>query len=273
MLDAKEISVAVIHSSIEVGSRVRNIAKIERIIERLNESGGSVDLAIVPQMINGIPLYSYPTTTKRFKRTAETIPGTTTQQICTITNKYNKHLLVGPILERRGTKLHRSAFLAMPVFGVKGVVRQLETFEGYSSTIETPILDMGRFKIGVVIAEDILYPEISLLLNLSSIDFLIFYPSLDINLNKQKYLAMMRAIETGCTTIMIGGTVTRRGEVLLDVPTMAVDESGDVIEELVGAEDRVLLVKIGIGRGRGVLSRYRRNVLVKLRRLLSYFIK
>lgn len=273
MLETSEVSIAVIHSSIEVGNRARNITKIERIVEKLSESS-SIDLAVAPQMINGIPLYNYLiTTVRRVKRVAETIPGTTTQKICVITNKYNKHLLVGPILERRGTKLYRSAFLTIPVLGVKGVVRQLEAFEGYGSNIEVPILDMSKFKVGVVIAEDILYPEISLLLNLASINVLIFYPSLDVNLNKQRYLAMMRAIETRCTVIMIGGTITRRGEILLDVPTIAIDENGDVIEELAGSEDRVLLVKIGVGADRGFMTHYRKSVLIKLRKLLSYLIR
>lgn len=272
MLEASEITVAVIHSSIEVGNRARNIVKIERIIEKLSRSG-DIDLVVIPQMINGAPLYNYPATTKRTKRMAETIPGNTTQEISIIANKYNRNLLVGPILERRGAKLYRSAFLVIPVLGIKGVVRQLETFEGYSSNIEAPLLDMSKFKVGVIIADDILYPEISLLLNLVNIDILIFYPTLDMNISKQRQLVMMRAIESRCTGIMVGGTITRRGEALLDIPTIAVDENGDVIEELIGIEDKVLLVKANVKAYREFAAYHRKNVLIKLRKLLSYFIR
>ncbi len=268
MLEANEITVAIIHSSIEVGNRARNIAKIERIIERLSRSIG-IDLIVIPQMINGVLLYNYPITTKRIRRVAEGIPGRTTQEMGAIANKYGKNLLVGPILERRGAKLYRSAFLVIPILGIKGVIRQLEPFGG--SNIEMPLLNMDKFRVGILIAEDILYPEISLLLNLMSIDVLIFYPTLDMNLNKQRQFVIMRAIESRCTGVMIGGTITRRGEALIDIPTIAVDENGDVIEELIGVEDKVLLVKASVKTDRGFITHHRKNVLVKLRKLLLFY--
>lgn len=272
MLEASEITVAIIHSSIEVGNRAKNIVKIERIIERLSRSS-NIDLIVTPQMINGALLYNHPIVVKRIRRIAESIPGTTTQEMGAMANKYNKNLLVGPILERRGAKVYRSAFLVIPILGVKNVIRQLETFEGSSSNIEIPLLNMNKFKVGILIAEDILYPEVSLLLNLMNIDVLIFYPTLDMNLNKQRQLIIMRAIESKCTGVMVGGTITRRGEVLLDVPTIAVDENGDVIEELIGIEDKVLLVRVNVKTDKGFINHHRKNVLIKLRKLLSYFIK
>ncbi|MEM1561200.1 MAG: nitrilase-related carbon-nitrogen hydrolase, partial [Ignisphaera sp.] len=163
--------------------------------------------------------------------------------------------------------------LVIPILGIKGVVRQLEGFEGYGSNIEVPLFDVNKFKVGVVIAEDIFYPEISLLLDLMGIDTLIFYPTFDINLNKQRHLMMVRAIETKCTSIMVGGTMTKRGEVLLEIPTIAVDENGDTIEELGGGEDKVLLIKVGVKSSKEITAQPRKNVLVKLRKLLSYFTK
>ncbi|MEM2698096.1 MAG: carbon-nitrogen hydrolase family protein [Ignisphaera sp.] len=271
MPEVNEITIAVIHSCIEIGNRAKNIARIGRIIEKLGGSN-SVDLVVAPQMINGIPLYKHPTIIKA-RKGAETIPGSTTQEMSNIANRYNRNLLVGPILERRGTKLYRSAFLVIPILGIKGVVRQLEGFEGYGSNIEVPLFDVNKFKVGVVIAEDIFYPEISLLLDLMGIDTLIFYPTFDINLNKQRHLMMVRAIETKCTSIMVGGTMTKRGEVLLEIPTIAVDENGDTIEELGGGEDKVLLIKVGVKSSKEITAQPRKNVLVKLRKLLSYFTK
>mgnify|MGYP000042699057 CR=1 FL=1 len=271
MLGGDEATVAIIHGSIEMNNKTKNITKIQNIIEKLGEN--HVDLIIVPQMINGVPLYRYSVGVKKIKQTTETIPGSTSQEISDMANKYNKNLLVGPILERRGTKLYRSAFLVIPMLGLKGVVRQLETSNDYGSGLEAPIFDMNKFKVGILIAEDVFYPEISLILNLINIDVLVFYPTLEMDLYKQRHLIVMRAIENKCTSIMIGGTITRKGEALLEIPTIAVDENGDIIEEIIGTEDKILLIKINVKEKKESITRHRRNVLLKLRKTLPYFTK
>ncbi len=270
MLGANEVIVAIIHGSIEMNNKAKNITKIQNIIEKLYEN--HFDLIIIPQMINGVPLYRL-VGIKKVRQTTETIPGSTSQEISSIANKYNKNLLVGPILERRGTKLYRSAFLVIPMLGLKGVIRQLETPNDYGSSLEAPVFDMSKFKVGILIAEDIFYPEISLILNLINIDVLVFYPTLEMDLYKQRHLIVMRAIENKCTSIMIGGTITRKGEAILEIPTIAVDENGAIIEEIIGAEDKILLVKINAKEKKESITRHRRNVLLKLRKMLPYFTR
>jgi predicted amidohydrolase len=234
-----ETTVAIVHGSIELGKLDQNIQRIEEISEKAKDEG--VDILILPSMINGVPIFEIKKNL-RIKRSAETIPGRTAEYLARIANKCNLYIVAGPILERRGSKIYRSAFVIEPTMNIKSIVSQLHTPLGYGQGSAPPIVFVKNASIGIFIAEDIQLPELTLLMKMSGIDLALFYPYPQITPEKIISILKTRALELNVMVISIGCTVKRKNEEIIFVPTTIIDENGIVVHEIL--DKTIKMVKI-----------------------------
>lgn len=272
MQEATGTTIAVVHSSIDLGKPEQNIRRIEEIAERAREEG--VEILFLPPMVNGVPIFEIKKNL-RIKRTAETIPGKTTEHIMEIASKCNLYIITGPILERRGSKLYRSAFIVDPMKNVKSVVSQVQTPAGYGQSSSPPIVSIKNLNIGIFIAEDILSPELVLLMKIIGVDIAIFYPYPHITLDKIVSILKTRALELRAMIISVGCTIKRKDEELMFLPTAIVDENGVVVHEILDKSTKMvkMVVQNTQKRELAVHSAAYKKLLKHIAKTLTYYVR
>lgn len=231
------VTIAIVHGVIELGKYEQNISKVDEVAEKAKEEGA--EILILPSMINGIPVFDI-SVGFRIKRTTETIPGRTSDHISKIAHRHGIYIVVGPILERRGSKVYRSAFVAEPSADVKHVVRQIYPPSNLGQGLATPVISVRGVSIGVFIAEDLHLPEISLMMKMVGVDLAIFYPYPYISADTVTAIMKTRALELGSIVISVGCTIKRKDEELAFIPTAIVDEKGVMVREILDKSLKVV---------------------------------
>ncbi len=267
MQKLRKTTIAVVHVSIELGSRAKNIEKVKDSLNKIKDK--DVKIVVIPAMINGIPIFTSFARTMKIRRTAEIIPGHTSQSLDKLSIEFNKNLIVGPILERRGSKVYISSFYIVPHKGVTNIIRHTAASGDFLRSTELPIIVDNDMKICILYGRDIFLPEVSLSAYLLGIDVAIAYPDLDYDLYKQKIALVTRALELNSIVISVGGIITRKGEPLIQLPTIIIDEEGDIVNEI-SEGDRVILVDIEPKSKRKYIDYGRKNLLKKLRKLIAF---
>jgi len=268
LLNERAIRIAVIHTFIELNARKRNIERVSKAIERILQHDEHVKMIILPQMLNGIALYEG-IVRKGVKVNGELIPGPTVEELININRKYAVTLLAGPILERRGSRLYRSAVF-ISNSEVKKVVRQVSVGGGVSGYNEIPYIDSVDLKVGVYIAEDIFYPDVALALSILNPNITVVFPHFVNDVAKQQLMAKARALESRSVTIIVGGIYTHRQDVLAVVPTVVISEEGDDIERVDKMDERVVVLDINVrSRDNSMIIAERRRFLRVLKKLLQ----
>ncbi|MDK6029065.1 carbon-nitrogen hydrolase family protein [Ignisphaera sp. 4213-co] len=262
------ISIAIVHTIIELGSRKKNLSKIKNVLERLMQHQKNVDVVILPQMINGVPIYEI-NFKKIFKIVSETIPGPTTEDMIKLSNKYNVDLIVGPLVERRGSKLYRSAIYVSKGGSIKEVVRQVTPTDKFNGYAQIPYITMNNAKIGFLIADDIFYPELSFIFSILDVDIIIAFPSIKQDIRKQQQIASLRALEANTMALVIGGIFEYKQDVIATIPTIVFDEYGEEMEKM-EVEEKVLILNIHM-KSRSVMRKTlnsRLKIINELKKLL-----
>jgi len=267
MQELRKITIAVVHTSIELGSRLKNIEKVRESLNKIKDR--DVEIVVIPAMVNGIPIFTSFARTMKIRRTAEIIPGNTSQSLDKLSIEFNKKLIVGPILERRGSKVYISSFYIAPHKGVTNIIRHTAASGDFLRGTELPIIVDNDMRICIFYGRDIFLPEVSLSAYLLGIDIAIAYPDLDYDLHKQRIALITRALELNSMVISVGGTITRKGEPLIQLPTIIIDEEGDIVNET-SEEDKVILVDIELKSKKKYIDYGRKNLLKKLRKLIGF---
>lgn len=265
-------TIAIIHGLIELGKFEQNIRKIEEVAERAKAE--EVEILLLPAMINGVPIFDL-RKNLRIKRVTETIPGRTSEYLARIASKYNLYIIVGPILERRGSKVYRSTFVIEPTMDIRFVISQIFVPSVYGQSFSPPIVTVKNVSIGVFIAEDIHLPELSLLMKILGVNLAIFYPYPYISVDKILAILKARALELKSMVISIGCTAKRKDEEVAFMPTAIVDEYGAVIHEVLDRSFKMVKVAIPIDHKHNipVLNTAHRKLLKLLSKTLAYYVK
>uniref|UniRef100_A0A7C4FED0 CN hydrolase domain-containing protein n=1 Tax=Ignisphaera aggregans TaxID=334771 RepID=A0A7C4FED0_9CREN len=259
--------IAVLHTFVEFNARKKNIDRVSSSIERALHYEERIKMVILPQMVNGIALYEE-IAGKGVKISGETIPGPTIEELVNVSRKFNASLLVGPILERRGSKLYRSTTF-ISGSEVKSVVRQITARGRISGYRGIPYIDLNSSGIGIYIADDIFYPEIALIFSIINPSITIFFPSIESDIVKQQLMARARALESRSVTIMVGGIYTYKQEIMGVVPTIVLDEEGDEVERVDKVDERIIVLNVNVKlRPNHVVTNERKRILKILKRLL-----
>uniref|UniRef100_A0A7C4D2C0 Carbon-nitrogen hydrolase family protein n=1 Tax=Ignisphaera aggregans TaxID=334771 RepID=A0A7C4D2C0_9CREN len=267
---------SVLHSVIDLGKYDQNIQRIEEMIERAKNEGAEV--VLLPAMINGVPIFDLKKNLKT-RRITETIPGRTSEQLARLANKFKIYILSGPILERRGSKIYRSAFLVDPSMNIKSVISQVNTPSKFGQSSSPPIINICGLTIGIFIAEDIHLPELSLLMKITNVDVVIFYPYPQISVDKITAIMKTRSLELNSMIISIGYTIRKKDEEVMFMPTSIVDENGAVIHEVIDKSPKIIKVNLDKERSKSkigtesILSPSRKKLLKVLSKAISYYIK
>lgn len=236
--------IAVVHGVIELGGRSKNLARVAAAIEGARLYSG-IGLVVLPQMLNGATLYKFGGEQWEAKIKGESLHGRTIKFFVDVASKHHVNFLLGPILERRGARLYRSAIFMSPT-GVVKAVRQTTMPSLLGQGKELPLIDAEKFRLWIYMGEDIFYPELAFVLCLSGAQLVVFYPSYDLDSEKQLKLASARAIEAGLPVLVVGGTVIRRGRTLASVPTTVINWRGEVEEEVREAETKLVVVTVNL---------------------------
>ena len=261
---SSEISIAVIHMKIELANKRRNLERVYRFA-RIAKSEGA-QILILPSMFNIGPVFSDEYKVRFGRKSAiEPIPGPSSEHLHKIASEIGMHIIAGPIPERVGSKLYKTSFVVEPWRGIVAKFRQVAT-KKFAGGSEPALLNLG-IRFGIFIEDDILLPELALYLALSQVDALLAFLSLDTMGTKQRLALSIRAIESSSIGIGIGGIVARSGEILFEVPTTVFDEYGNLVEEVKGLEERVMMVRIKKKDHVKMFKSNRYKILKELRKL------
>lgn len=264
--------IAVVHDVVDLGKFESNLSRIEEVAKRAKDEGA--EILFLPAMLNGVPIFDL-RRNLRVKVFTETIPGKTSEYLAKIASKFNLYIVAGPILERRGSKVYRSAFVVDPAMNVKSVISQISTPPHLGQSSSTPVATIKDLNIGLFIAEDIHLPELSLLMRLQGVDIVIFYPYPQTAMDKIIAVLRARALELKTTIVCIGYAALRKEEEVMFMPTVVVDENGFVSHEIL--ERGLKMIKMSIWKSRPsspvILSPGHRKFLKTLSKTLTYYLR
>ncbi len=237
------ISLAISHIKIEIGNRRVNAETVSRAIRVAKESGAHI--VLLPAMFNVGPVLSNEFRVRMSRKSiVEPVPGgPATDILVRAANDFGITIIAGPILERVGARVYKTAMVVEPLRGVVKKIRKIVGDEHVSPSFTELTVDYG-VRLGIVLEDDIFLPEISMLNIVQGVDVIIAFLSLDPSSTRQRYALTVRAIECRSMAIGVGGIVTRGGEVLHETPSMIVDEEGSILEEIKGFSERIVVVNI-----------------------------
>ena len=263
-----EVTIAALHMRIELANKKKNLDRVRYMAKVARDVGARI--VILPSMFNTGPVLSEKYKMRVSRRGAvETIPGPSSEYLCKLSNDLGILIVAGPILERVGAKTYLTAFVIEPLRCVATKVRKVYSHKRISSGSEPPIMDLG-IRFGLFIEDDILLPELSLYNTLVNTDCIIAFLRLDDEGIKHRIALFVRSMENSVISIGIGGIIARGGEILFEIPTTVVDEHGNLVEEVKGFEERVVLVKVTKQKKSGIANLTgRKKILKEIKRLVS----
>ena len=272
--DSSKLIIAVPHMRIKYRMKRHNIDKVDKIAMQSRAKGSN--LIILPSQFNLGPVIDGVTgnALKDFKKTyAERIPGQTTNILTNIAEKYNLLIAAGPIIERAGPRLFLSSTLIAPFSGVINRHRKIVL-----SDIEQQILSPGHeltiydagVRMGILIEDDVMLPEIAHILSFMDIDILVIYQRLNKQFSRYKCLLVSRAIENNSYVIGVGGIVSYNNEDILEIPSMIIDPEGNIVDEVRDFEERISIIEI---EKKGTKRKSVKKDIPILKKIISYYRK
>jgi predicted amidohydrolase len=154
------------------GNKEENLKKAKGYIEKAD-----ADLLVLPELFNTGYVFANKT---ELRSLAEKVPGgKTTDFLFSLCQKRGISLVYG-IAEEDDDRIYNSAVLLTPE-GVKGIYRKLHLFDQEkflftSGDKEPEVFDTGKFKLGMMVCFDWLFPEIARVLALRGAD-VVCHPS------------------------------------------------------------------------------------------------
>ena len=154
------------------GKKEENLKKVERLIDKTE-----ADLLVLPELFNTGYIFAGKV---ELKSLAEKVPdGKTTDFLFGLCQKRRISLVYG-IAEKDDDRIYNSAVFLTPE-GLRGVYRKLHLFDEEKSLFtpgdkEPEVFNTGKFKLGMMVCFDWLFPEVARVLALKDAD-IICHPS------------------------------------------------------------------------------------------------
>ncbi len=245
------MKIAVVHLRHKMLTRKYNPEKTLNILTEARRRGASLAVVSPLLSIEDI-LENYPRSRIKsvLKSYSTRLPGSAVKPVIE-SAIFNGLIVITPgLLERAGPKLFSSSIMIRPTGVVSSkdryrriTITKMEAEVGISAGKEITVFNIGEIRIGILMDEDILIPEIARYLSENRVDTLIYCVkkrSLS-EPSKIRRLASSRALENNVPIIVAGGMVERHGELLYTVPSLLVNEKGEVVGEAFEDEDIILI--------------------------------
>ena len=257
-----KILIAIPHMRIYYGAKRKNLDKVSQLAHSAKEMGSPI--LLLPSMFYIGPVLDRIVRSRISKKSAtETVPGTVTNYLSVIASRYGIIIVTGPIIERAGPKLYMTSLVIAPFKGVISRYRKIvlgKNDDNISPGHDILHIELG-IKMGLLIEEDILVPEIAHILNLMGASILIVFQRLNPEFLKYRHILISRAIENSSLVIAVGGILNFNGEDVVEIPSMLIDDEGNIVEEIKGFEERIYVVET---------SKERLSRLASKKRAVSY---
>ena len=266
------MKIGIVHMTLKLMSKKQNLDRTRRMVKEARSKGARI--VILPSMVNIGPVISFYTPVQSrtiVKNHAERIPsGNTSTALASIAASQGVFMIVGPIVERAGPRIFLSATAYSPTGLMIGKYRKMILDLGDEKLGFSPGKSFSVFKIkekfGVLIEGDVNYPEVARALSVLGATVLVSYPRIEPGFDERiKKLLEARSIENNLPIISVGGIVKSQGQLLDEAPTLIIDPSEGVLEEIrlagsIGESDgKPILVEIQGGDGRN--NRIREKIL------------
>jgi len=253
--------IAIAHMSLKLMSKKLNFERAKKVVQEAKQRGAKV--IILPSMLNVGPVFSFfsPAQVKTIvKNHAERIPsGPTSTFLSSLSVSNGIFIVAGPIIERAGPKIFLTSFAVSSAGSIvkkyrKIVLSPLDKNLGFSEGRSLEYFDLKE-KYGIMIENDLYFPEISRGLSILGSTILITYPRIEPVFDKKlKKLLESRSIENNLPLISVGGVVKSQEQTIAELPTFIYDPYEGLVEEIAlesekgeekkGEEEKVVVLEL-----------------------------
>jgi len=253
--------IAIAHMSLKLMSKKLNFERAKKVVQEAKQRGAKV--IILPSMLNVGPVFSFfsPAQVKTIvKNHAERIPsGPTSTFLSSLSVSNGIFIIAGPIIERAGPKIFLTSFAVSSAGSIvkkyrKIVLNPLDKNLGFSEGRSLEYFDLKE-KYGILIENDLFFPEISRGLSILGSTVLISYPRIEPVFDKKlKKLLESRSIENNLPLISVGGVVKSQEQTIAELPTFIYDPYEGLVEEIAlesekgeekkGEEEKVVVLEL-----------------------------
>jgi predicted amidohydrolase len=252
-LTRKSLRVAAIQMNCELGCKVENLLKAERLVGEASSQGA--ELVVLPELFStGYRVE------ERDLELAEVIPGLTTLWMIDLCVKYGIHL-VAAILEKDVSMglVYDTLIVAGPM-GLIGKYRKTHLWDKENTRFakgdQLPVFKIGDYILGPQICYEVGFPEGARILTLKGADIIV-YPSAfgKARLYAWDIATRSRALENGIYVIACNRSGIEKEETEFGGHSRIVDPMGNVLTEAF-EEDEVIVSDLDLS----LISEQRRNI-------------
>ncbi len=254
--------IALAHLTLKLMSRKTNFEKVRKAVHEAKVKGAKT--VILPSMINVGPLLSFYTPAQCrgvIKNHAERIPtGTTMNLLTTVAVSNGVFIIAGPMLERAGPKVFLTSVAVSPTGNIIAKYRKIIMNPGDRQIGLSPGKDLQVIGIkenyGVLLENDVLFPEISRALTIIGASLLLSFLRIEPVFDKRMEKVLeARSIENNLPLVALGGAAKSHDELLGETPSLIFDPSDGLLEKItieskiggsssLGEEDKVVLLEL-----------------------------
>lgn len=265
--------IGIAHTNIIIYNSRRNLEQIRKIIAFIHEY--NIEVLILPYMHPYGPILSEDfceeLDRKRFKNYALTTRTGYLHDLILIAKNYGINIFLPGYIENAGPRKYLSASL---IYGYDGVIVRyrkmiLNNFEkkiGLSHGTKLQFFKLDNISFSTMLDDELLYPEIARL-NLFFTDFLV----VGIPQNKpfKNYDSLIKTISkiNKAVTIVPGGRIYRSSTLYYSLPTIIVNENGELLFKYNEDEQGIILIPIN------KVKRNKERSFNEIRRIYNLFKK
>jgi len=248
----QDLKIAVAHMKTRMLSRRFNNEKMSIAVSEAKRKRASLLIVSPLLSVEDIVDY-YPQTRLKavLKSYAERMPTPALDNIITKAIEENLYISIGGLLERAGPKLFMIGLVVTPNGRIEAKYRKImislkEAGVGISPGRSIALARINGIKVGLLLDDDIVAPELSRHLKLMGAKMIIYMlRKKNFNSMVLRSLAIARAVETELPVVVCGSIVEWHGEVLYSVPSMIIDHNGQILCEA-HSEERVIVGSVRV---------------------------
>ncbi len=240
-------NIAIVHGKVKIDAKRLNLEFIRRIIRIA--SAYSVRVTILPPYFNTGPILEYSDLSKKryTKRRFEQVSDHTIQVLRRLALLESTSIIVPAFLEKAGAHYYVSSLFigrdgSLKYRYKKIVLSDIESQYNIVSGREVNVFASKIFNFGVVINDEILYPELFKLYRVQGCNFfLVALNPLVYKYYYVSYIARSRVRETYSPIALIGSIIEYH-KVEGGAPTVIYDSDGDMIYEYNGLDPKIIII-------------------------------
>ncbi len=240
-------NIAIIHGRVKINARRKNLEVIRRFIRVARLYGSRV--VILPPFFNTGPIMEFNDLSKKryVKRRFEHITDQSIQVVRGLAISESISIIVPAFLEKAGAHYYVSSLY----IGMDGrlrcrykkiVLSDIESLYNIVSGKEANVFYTRIFNFGVLINEEILYPEIFKLYRIQGCNFfLVALNPFTYQYPYTSFIARSRALENS-SPIALLGSIVEYHSVEGGAPTVIYNCNGDLVYEYNGLEPKIIII-------------------------------